>query len=139
MNLTSQPKRIKKGTEVAICNAVESVLIKENREDALGKERDAGALKSIVGISKSIVCSKPDVSSVQDGSEPSTQESLKSGRLSPVKSDCSTTELPCHLRDLFKRSTTDLTNEESKQLHSLLLELLTCFLKVLMILDEQTW
>ncbi len=68
------------------------------------------------------------MSSVQDGAEPSTRESLKSGHLSPVKSDdCSATELPCHLRDLFKRSTTDLTNEESKQLHSLLLEFADIF------------
>ena len=39
----------------------------------------------------------------------------------------STFELPCHLGDLFKRSTTDLTNEESKQLHDLLLRFADVF------------
>ena len=39
----------------------------------------------------------------------------------------STAGLPCHLRDLYKRSTTDLTAEEAKQLFNLLLEFADVF------------
>ena len=79
-------------------------------------------------ISKPAVCSKPEVSSIQDNSEPSARENLKSSPIKsvdcvpPAKSVLSTIELPCHLEDLFKRSTNNLTNEEYKQLHDLLLE-----------------
>ena len=121
MNLTSQPKRIKKGTEVAICNAVESVLIKGNPDGALDKERNE-VVESVVRISKPDVCSKSEASRVQDSSDPSRKSSL-----SPTKPVSSTFELPCHLGDLFKRSTTDLTNEESKQLHDLLLRFADVF------------
>ena len=79
-------------------------------------------------ISQPAVCSKPEVSSMQDNSEPSTQENLKSSPIKsvdcvpPAKSILSTIELPCHLGDLFKRSTNNLTNEKYKKLHDLLLE-----------------
>ena len=79
-------------------------------------------------ISEPAVCSKPEVSSMQDNSEPSARENLKSSPIKsidfvpPAKSVLSTIELPCHLGDLFKRSTNNLTNEEYKQLHDLLLE-----------------
>ena len=42
--------------------------------------------------------------------------------VSSTKQISSTTELPDHLRDLYNRSTADLTTQESKQLYDLLLE-----------------
>ena len=106
---------------MAICNAIESVLIKENLDGALDKERNE-VVVSVVRISKPDVCSKSEASRVQDSSEPSLKLSPP-----PTKPVSSTTELPCHLGDLLKRSTTDLTNKESKQLHDLLLEFADVF------------
>ena len=106
---------------MAICNAVESVLIKGNPDGALDKERNE-VVESVVRISKPDVCSKSEASRVQDSSDPSRKSNL-----SPTKPVSSTFELPCHLGDLFKRSTTDLTNEVSKQLHDLLLRFANVF------------
>ena len=47
--------------------------------------------------------------------------------VSSTKQISSATELPDHLRDLYNRSTADLTTQESKQLYDLLLEFVDVF------------
>ena len=103
MNLTSQPKRIKKGTEVAICSTVESVLIQDN-DIILVKERNLlvenGSVlvegktlekdsASLIESSKENIChSEPDVCGEEHSSKPdgclSAGAARKSDSVKPV-------------------------------------------------------